>query len=68
VIQVDAIDWFIRENGAKHHTDSFELVGQQKACIVRRGDVFGLAIIFAQRPFDLNRDRMAICVEFGIST
>ena len=65
VIQVDTLDWFPRENGAKHKTDYFELVTLQKACIVRRGEIFGLAIICKNRPYDLNRDRMALMVEFG---
>jgi hypothetical protein len=29
IIQVDCLDWFPRENGAKHQTDFYELVCQQ---------------------------------------
>ncbi len=60
------MDWFPRENGAKHRTDYFELVANQKASIVRRGEVFGLAVVCKNRAYDLNRDRLAIVVEFGM--
>lgn len=32
---------------------------------MRRGEVFGLAIVCKNRAYDLNRDRLAIIVEFG---
>ena len=44
MVQIEGLDWFVRENGAKHHTDKFELVEERRACIVRRGDVFGIAV------------------------
>ena len=67
VVQIEGVDWFARENGAKHHTDKFELVEERRACIVRRGDVFGFAVRCKNRTFDLNRDRLALIFEFGSS-
>ena len=44
VLAVEGVDWLLTDNGAKHKTSNYELVNQKKACIVRRGDVFSLAI------------------------
>ena len=55
MLAVEGIDWMYLDNGAKHKTGSYELVSQKKACIVRRGDVFNLAIKCKDRTFDMNR-------------
>ena len=34
----------VRISFLKHHTDKFELVEERRACVVRRGDVFGFAV------------------------
>jgi hypothetical protein len=53
------------DNAAKHKTGTYELVGQKKACIIRRGDVFSLAIKCKDRAFDMNKDRITLTFEFG---
>ena len=65
VLAVEGIDWMIADNGAKHKTNNYELVGQKKGCVVRRGDVLNLAIKCKDRAFDINKDRVSLSFEFG---
>lgn len=65
VLAIDKIDWLCPDNGSKHKTNNYELVHQKKACVVRRGDIFNLALISKDRTFDLNKDRISLTFEFG---
>ena len=62
---IEGVDWLSHDNGAKHKTNQYELVSQKKACIVRRGDVFNLALRCRDRAFDVNKDRVRLTFEFG---
>ena len=61
------MDWLCLDNGAKHKTNQYELVSQKKACIVRRGDIFNLALRCRDRAFDVNKDRISLTFEFGLN-
>ena len=65
VLAIEGVDWLSHDNGAKHKTNQYELVSQKKACIVRRGDVFNLALRCRDRAFDVNKDRVRLTFEFG---
>ena len=65
VLEVDGIDWFIRENGTTCHTSGYELVRERKAAVVRRGDVFTLGVSCKNRAYDPNRDKIRFIFEFG---
>ena len=65
VLAIEGVDWLCLDNGAKHKTSQYELVSQKKACIVRRGDIFNLALRCRDRAFDINKDRISLTFEFG---
>ena len=65
VLEVDGIDWFIRENGTTCHTSGYELVRERKAAVVRRGDAFTLGVSCKNRAYDPNRDKIRFIFEFG---
>jgi len=67
VVQIEGVDWMHAENGAKHRTSRYELSETAKACVVRRGQEFTLALVLRAggRAFDPNRDRVKLVFEFG---
>ena len=67
VLAIEGIDWLTLDNGAKHKTNLYELVTQKKACIVRRGDIFNIALKCKDRAFDVYKDRVKLTFEFGLN-
>ncbi|CAB4055845.1 TGM1 [Lepeophtheirus salmonis] len=67
ILEIEGIDWKIRENANVHKTTSYDLVNDRTAAVLRRGESFNLGIKFRNtRSFDINNDNVRLYLEFGI--
>lgn len=65
VLEIDGVDFNIRENASKHTTSAYELVQSRQACVLRRGEPFTINLICRKRSYDPNRDKIKFTFEFG---
>lgn len=65
--KVDRVNWYIKENGRSHKTIKYDLVHDLKEPkpVLRRGQVFRMAITFKDRDYNYERDRIALIFKFG---
>ncbi|GFY46463.1 hemocyte protein-glutamine gamma-glutamyltransferase [Trichonephila inaurata madagascariensis] len=64
-LEVDAVEFYCRDNAKAHHTENYDLLeGKDASPVLRRGEFFYVAIRF-NRPFDINSDKVKIHLTFG---
>ncbi|CAG0884266.1 unnamed protein product [Cyprideis torosa] len=66
VLKVAAVEFYVKQNAQRHHTDDFELVLEDTPTpILRRGQEFYMAIKFANKEYNSRRDILRLAFGFG---
>eukprot|EP00094_Tigriopus_californicus_P012932 TCALIF_12504-PA protein Name:"Similar to Hemocyte protein-glutamine gamma-glutamyltransferase (Tachypleus tridentatus)" AED:0.06 eAED:0.06 QI:229/0.77/0.6/1/0.55/0.5/10/109/752 len=65
VLEIDGVDFNVRENASKHATSTYELVQTRQASVLRRGEPFTVNLVCQKRNYDPNRDSIKFTFEFG---
>lgn len=64
-IEVDAVEYYCKDNAKSHHTENYDLLdGKDTSPVLRRGEPFYMALRF-NKPFNLDTDRVKIELIFG---
>lgn len=65
-LKVESLCFYPLENAAEHRTDRFELIHDEDPIpILRRGQLFNVAVRFSNRSVDLNKDFVRLMFNYG---
>ena len=63
--EVELVELYAKENASNHRTDRYELVSDQDTPVLRRAQTFYMAVRAKKQQFDLRKDRIKVCFQFG---
>lgn len=64
-IEIDACEFYCKDNSKSHHTENYDLLdGKDPSPVFRRGEPFFMAIRF-KRPFNMDTDIVKVELTFG---
>ncbi|GBL83080.1 Hemocyte protein-glutamine gamma-glutamyltransferase [Araneus ventricosus] len=64
-IEVNAVEFYCKDNAKSHHTESYDMLeGKDPSPVFRRGEYFYLGIRF-NRPIDIHTDKVRLHITYG---